>query len=79
VFAWRPSFHSFRAVFLTMPPPRPWGEAFDAACKALHDRGQPTVVYEVMARIIAAARKGESDVWRLRCAALQALAERTER
>ena len=28
------------------------GEAFDAACQALHDRGQPTVVYEVMARRI---------------------------
>jgi hypothetical protein len=52
------------------------GEAFDAACKALHDRGQPTVVYEVIARrIIAAARKGERDVWRLRSAALQALAK----
>lgn len=51
------------------------GEAFDAACKALHDKGQPTVVYEVMARrIIAAARKGERDVWQLRKAALEALA-----
>jgi hypothetical protein len=52
------------------------GEAFDAACKALHDTGQPTVVYEVMARrIIAAARKGERDIWRLRRAALEALAK----
>jgi hypothetical protein len=43
------------------------GEAFDAACKALHDRGQPTVVYEVMARrILAAARNGERDVGQLR-------------
>jgi hypothetical protein len=47
------------------------GEAFDAACKALHDTGQPTVVYEVLARrIIAAANKGERDVRRLRDTAL---------
>lgn len=52
------------------------GEAFDAACKALHDSGQPTVVHEVIARrIVAAARKGERDVWRLRNAALEALAK----
>jgi hypothetical protein len=51
------------------------GEAFDTACEALHDRGQPTVVYEVLARrIIAAARKGERDVGRLRNVALKALA-----
>ena len=51
------------------------GEAFDAACTALHDTGQPHVVYEVMARrIIAAARTGERDVGRLREAALTALA-----
>jgi hypothetical protein len=51
------------------------GEAFDAACKAMHDTGQPHVVYEVMAkRIIAAATKGERDVTRLRDAALAALA-----
>jgi hypothetical protein len=50
------------------------GEAFDAACKELHDTGQPAVVYEVMAkRIIAAARRGERDVTRLRNAALAAL------
>jgi hypothetical protein len=53
------------------------GEAFDAACKALHDTGQPHVVYEVMARrIIAAARTGERDVTRLREAALMALPNR---
>jgi hypothetical protein len=51
------------------------GEAFDAACDAMHDTGQPHVVYEVMAkRIIAAATKGERDVTRLRNAALAALA-----
>ena len=50
-------------------------EAFDAACKALRDTGQPEVVHEVMARrIITAARKGERDIERLRQAALAALA-----
>ena len=43
------------------------GEAFDAACKELHDKGQPTIVYEVIARrIIDAARNGERDPIRLR-------------
>ena len=46
-------------------------EAFDAACKALNDTGQPESVLEVMAeRIIAAARLGERDPVRLRKAAL---------
>ncbi len=46
-------------------------EAFDAACKALNDTGQPELVLEVMAeRIIAAARIGERDRARLREAAL---------
>jgi hypothetical protein len=48
--------------------------AFDAACKELHDTGQPLVVQEVMAeRIIDAARSGERDLIRLRDAALTAL------
>ena len=35
------------------------GEAFDAACKDLHDTGQPSIVYEVVAtRIIEAAKSG---------------------
>jgi hypothetical protein len=47
------------------------GQAFDAACRALHDTGQPTVVHEVMAkRIIEAARNGERDMHKLRAAAL---------
>jgi hypothetical protein len=52
------------------------GEAFDTACEALDDPvQQPTVVYEVLARrIIAAARKGERDVGRLRNIALKAFA-----
>ena len=37
-------------------------EAFDAACKALDDTGQPQIVREVIAeRIIAAASTGERD------------------
>ena len=43
------------------------GKAFDAACKELHDEGQPVIVHEVMAkRIIAAVQKGERDVKRCR-------------
>ena len=50
------------------------GKAFDAACKELRDGGQPAVVHEVMIkRIIAAARKGERNVTRLRDAALTGL------
>jgi hypothetical protein len=50
------------------------GEAFDSACKDLHDKGQPTIVYEVIAkRIIDAARKGERDPMQLRSIGLAAL------
>ena len=50
------------------------GEAFDSACKELHDKGQPEIVYEVIAkRIIDVARKGERDPVRLRKAGLTAL------
>jgi hypothetical protein len=43
------------------------GEAFDTACKELHDKGQPTLVYEVIAkRIIDAAKNGERDPVQLR-------------
>jgi hypothetical protein len=50
------------------------GQAFDSACKELHDSGQPEVVYEVIAkRIIDAARSGERDPIRLRNAGLAAL------
>jgi hypothetical protein len=42
------------------------GEAFDRACKELHDKGQPEIVYEVIAkRIIEAVRNGERDPIRL--------------
>jgi hypothetical protein len=50
------------------------GEAFDSACKELHDSGQPAIVYEVIAkRIIDRVRNGERDPLRLRNAALAAL------
>ena len=49
------------------------GKAFDTACHELHDDGQPSIVYEIMAkRIIAAAKTGERDAARLRDAALAA-------
>jgi hypothetical protein len=42
------------------------GEAFDSACKELHDSGQPAIVYEVIARrIMDAAKQGERDIRRL--------------
>ena len=51
------------------------GEAFDNACRQLHDRGQPAIVYEVIAkRIIDAAEAGERDLVRLRNAGLGSLA-----
>ena len=50
------------------------GEAFDAARASLHDRGQPAIVYEIIAKhIIEAAKKGERDLARLRDAGLAAL------
>jgi hypothetical protein len=52
------------------------GEAFDAACATLYGTVQPEkVVQESIARrIIAAARKGERDVERLRRSGLAGLA-----
>jgi hypothetical protein len=50
------------------------GEAFDAACKSLHDTGQPAIVYEVIAkRIIDAAAGGERDPNKLRTIGLSGL------
>lgn len=50
------------------------GAAFDLACKELHDRGQPDLVREVIAKqIIKGARAGERDPDRLCAAALRAL------
>ena len=49
------------------------GEAFDRACKELHDTGQPEIVYRVIAnRIIEAVKNGERDPIRLRNAGLAA-------
>jgi len=51
------------------------GEAFDAACKELHEVGQLQMVRKVVAqRIIAAARRGELDPVRLQTAALSWIA-----
>lgn len=53
------------------------GEAFDAACKDLHDAGQPSLAYETIAkRIIEAARSGERDPDILRDRALTAFGRR---
>jgi hypothetical protein len=53
------------------------GEAFDAACKDLHDTGQPDQVYEVIAkRIIDAAKSGERDPEKLRDWALTAFGQK---
>jgi hypothetical protein len=53
------------------------GEAFDAACKDLHDTGQPIIVYEVVAtRIIEAAKSGERDPEKLRDWALTAFGQK---
>ena len=47
------------------------GEAFEAACKELHDAGKAEAVRKLIAeRIIAAASRGELDPVRLRRAAL---------
>jgi hypothetical protein len=49
------------------------GAAFEAACRELHDKGQPKIVRELIAKqIIAAAKTGEGDPSRLCDVALQA-------
>jgi hypothetical protein len=53
-------------------------EAYDKACKRLHDTGQPYLVSEVIAqRIIATAKRGERDPERLCEVALKALPRQT--
>ena len=49
------------------------GEAFDAACKELHDGGEPEVRKLIAKRIIAAASGGELDPIRLRAAGLSGI------
>jgi NAD(P)-dependent dehydrogenase (short-subunit alcohol dehydrogenase family) len=62
--AWRKTIDRYEALGAV-------DEAFDAACKALDDTGQPQIVREVIAqRIIEAARRRERDPVRLVEAAL---------
>jgi len=50
------------------------GEAFERACKSLHDMGQPDIVKEIIAkRIVEVARTGERDPVQLCERALAAL------
>jgi hypothetical protein len=49
-------------------------QAFDLARRGLHDKGQPEMVYEILAlRIIEAAKKGERGVATLAAIGLSAL------
>jgi hypothetical protein len=53
------------------------GEAFEAACKELHDAGEPEVPRMLIAkRIITAASRGELDPVRLRTLALKRIISR---
>jgi hypothetical protein len=46
-------------------------QAFDLTCRELHDRGQPAVVTEIIARrLIEIAGRGERDPEKIREAAL---------
>ena len=50
------------------------GEAFERACKSLHDMGQPDIVKEIIAkRIVEIAKTGERDPVQLCERALAAL------
>jgi hypothetical protein len=52
----------------------------NAACKDLHDKRQPNVVYEVIAkRIIDSFKDGERDTDRLRKAGLMGLGTRDDK
>ena len=47
------------------------GKAYDIACRALHPKGQPPVVQEILAKkIIEVAQRGERDPDRLAAIAL---------
>jgi hypothetical protein len=49
-------------------------QGFDLTCRELHDRGQPALVREVIAkRIVEIAGRGERDPEKMRDAALLAL------
>jgi hypothetical protein len=66
------SIHSFVKVGLFEPDViAVMSEAFDSACQALDDTGQPELVLEIIAeRIFAAASNGERDPVRLQEAAI---------
>lgn len=54
-------------------------EAFDKACRDLHDTGQPEIVREVIAKkIMEIARRGERDPDRLCDAALLSIGFRRD-
>ena len=56
------------------------GKAFDSACAELHDKGQPAIVYEVIAaRIINAAKTGEREELRRAGLAGLGLGDKDER
>ena len=55
------------------------GDAFQRACRSLHDTGQPEIVQEVLAqRIIQLAQEGERDPRELCEKALRALGIESE-
>jgi hypothetical protein len=50
------------------------GQAYDLACRGLHDKGQPDIIREMIAeRIISLAVKGQRDPQKLSEAALKSL------
>jgi len=64
----------FRGAAFDYDLTRAMGEAFERACRSLHDLGQPDLVRDIIARrIIEVARRGERDPDELCARALQAL------
>ncbi len=64
----------FQDVAFDLDLTQAMGEAFERACRSLHDVGQPDIVKEVIARrIIEVAKTGERDPERLSDHALLAL------
>ena len=50
------------------------GQAYDKACQAMHESGQPAIVREIIAKkILQAANKGERDPGKLCEQALRAV------
>ena len=50
------------------------GQAYDKACQAMHESGQPAIVREIIAKkILQAAHKGERDPGKLCEQALRAV------